>query len=138
MNLPDSPYFQSPAATISHVSALPTSGYIRLDWQPVASTPAELRAIYEQAFQAMRQHNTPSLMTVHNNRPPLPAEIQGWLGEVWVPRAIRELGFGRCAVVEVNPPQSRQVVHTVTAALEEPLEYQFFSTPEAADAWLRS
>jgi hypothetical protein len=127
------PFFCNAAATVTYVPA----GYIRLDWQPVPAPADELRAVYEQVLLAMQHHGTSSLMTVHNNRPPVPPEVQAWLGENWVPRALREVGYGRCAVVEAEVTLSRQSVRAVGSSIEEPLEYQFFSTPEAADAWLQ-
>jgi len=113
------------------------AGYVRLDWQDAPATPAQVRAVYEHALQLMQQHNTARLLSVHNQRPPIPPALTSWLGENWVPRAMRSVGHGRCAVVETSPTQSQAIVHTVGAALEEPLEYQFFTTTEAADTWLR-
>ncbi|MFD2721585.1 hypothetical protein ACFST9_22915 [Hymenobacter monticola] len=106
-------YFSNPAAVISHVSG----GYIRLDWQPVAASAAELRAIYEHVLQAMRRHRSTALMTVHNQRPPMPQEVQTWLAHDWMPRAVAEVGYGRCAIVEATTPLSQLAARAVDSDL---------------------
>ena len=126
-------YFRNPAATISYMSA----GYIRLDWQPVAATAPELRAIYEQVLRAMRHHSATSLMTVHNQRPPMPPDVQSWLTQDWMPRAVAEVGYGLCAIVEAAQPLSRLAARSVGSAFAGQLRYQYFDSETAADAWLR-
>jgi hypothetical protein len=125
-------YFSNPAATISYAS----DGYVRLDWQPVAASAAELRAIYEHVLQAMRHHRSTALMTVHNQRPPMPPEVQTWLARDWMPRAVAEVGYGRCAVVEATTPLSRLAARAVGSDLGTALQFRYFDTPEAAAAWL--
>jgi hypothetical protein len=126
-------YFRNAAAVISYEPG----GYIRLEWQPVASTTTELRAIYEHVLRAMQHHRAMALMTVHNQRPPMPPEVQTWLAEDWVPRATREVGYGRCAIVEAATPLSRLAARAVGANVSGPLNYQYFDTEAAAEAWLR-
>jgi hypothetical protein len=126
-------YFSNPAAVISYISG----GYVRLDWQPVAAAPAELRAIYEHVLQAMLHHRSTALMTVHNQRPPMPQEVQTWLAHDWMPRAVAEVGYGRCAIVEAANPLSRLAARAVGTDMGAALQFRYFDTPEAADAWLR-
>jgi hypothetical protein len=132
MNSSPTPYFCTAAASVAYVPA----GYVRLDWQTADATADELKAIYEQVLLAMQQHHTSRLMTVHNERLPVPLEVQAWLIENWVPRTLQAVGHGRCAVVETKSDQSRRAVRAVGANIEEPLEYQFFSSPEDAAEWL--
>jgi hypothetical protein len=127
-------YFGNAAATISYVPA----GYIRLDWQPVPATATELQAIYEHVLRAMKHHHVASLMTVHNNRPPMPQAVQTWLTTSWMPRAVREASYNRCAIVEASNPLSRLAARAVGANAVGPLDYQYFDSPQAAAAWLRS
>lgn len=126
-------YFRNAAAVISYAPA----GYIHLDWQPVPATPAELRAIYEHVLQAMLRHRAGTLLTVHNNRPPLPPDVQTWLTQNWMPRAVREVGYGRCAIVEAEMPLSRLAAHSVGSGVNGQINYQYFGTEEAAIAWLQ-
>ncbi|MBF9142104.1 hypothetical protein [Hymenobacter properus] len=126
-------YFSNPAASISYLSA----GYVRLDWQPLTASVAELRAIYEHVLQAMQQHRCTALMTVHNQRPPMPLEVQTWLAHDWMPRAVAEVGYSRCAIVEATTPLSRLAARAVGADMGPALQFRYFDTAEKADAWLR-
>lgn len=126
-------YFRNAAAVISYEPA----GYIRLDWQPVPSTATELRAIYEHVLRAMQYHRVMALMSIHNQRPPMPQEVQAWLADDWMPRAVRDVGYGRCAIVEAAMPLSRLAARAVGANVSGPLNYQYFDTETAAADWLR-
>ncbi len=126
-------YFSNAAAVISYVPA----GYIRLDWQPVAVTAPELRAIYEHVLRAMLHHRATALMTVHNRRPPMPAEVQAWLTEDWIPRAVATVAYGRCAIVQAELPLSRLAARSVGSGQKTALDFRYFDTEAAADAWLR-
>ena len=127
-------YFSNPAAAISYAPA----GYVRIDWQPVAASAPELRAIYEHVLRAMEQHRAPALLSVHSQRPPMPPEVQTWLVQDWMPRAVAAVGYSRCAVVEAASPLSRLAARAVGADMGAALQFRYFDTPEAADAWLRS
>jgi len=126
-------YFSNAAAVISYASA----GYIRLDWQPTAVTAPELRAIYEHVLRAMLHHQASALMTVHNRRPPMPPEVQTWLTENWIPRAVATVGYGRCAIVQAEMPLSRLAARSVGTSQKTPLRYQYFENETTADSWLR-
>lgn len=131
--MPTLHYFRNAAAVISYAPG----GYVRLDWQPTAVTPGELRGIYEHVLRALLHHRVTALMTVHNQRPPMPPEIQTWLTHDWMPRAVAEGGYDRCAVVEADTPLSRLAARAVGAGVSGQLTYQYFDTTEAADVWLR-
>ncbi|GAA4362391.1 hypothetical protein GCM10023185_30280 [Hymenobacter saemangeumensis] len=125
-------YFSNAAASISYAAG----GYIRLDWQPTPATATELRAIYEHVLRAMLHHGASRLMTLHNNRPPMPQELQSWLATQWIPRAIQEVGYSHCAIVEASNPLSRLAARAVGSSLHLPLAYGYFDSPQAAEAWL--
>ena len=127
------PYFSNAAAAITYAPA----GYIRLDWQPVSVTPPELRAIYEHVLRAMQRYRCPALMTVHRQRPPMPLEVQTWLTQDWIPRAVAVVGYARCAIVQAESPLSRLAAHAVGSGLANTLRYQYFDGEAAADSWLR-
>jgi hypothetical protein len=97
---------------------------------------AELREVYEHALLAMKQHRVQGLMSVHDHRPPMPLEIQTWLAQQWIPRAITEAGYNRCAIVESAKPLSRLAARTVGANLNQPLLYRYVATVEEAAQWL--
>ncbi|WP_460549333.1 hypothetical protein [Hymenobacter daeguensis] len=126
-------YFRNAAAVISYAPA----GYVRLDWQPTAVSPPELRAIYEHVLRAMRHHRAVALMTVHNQRPPMPPDVQAWLIEDWIPRAVATVGYGRCAIVQAEKPLSRLAARAVGTGQQTTLSYQYFDSEAAADGWLR-
>ena len=127
-------YFSNAAAVISYAPA----GYVRLDWQPVTTTAPELRAIYEHVLRAMRHHRATALMTVHNQRPPMPQEVQAWLMEDWIPRAVATVDYGRCAIVQAGLPLSRLAARSVGAGQKTALDFRYFDTEATADAWLRT
>ncbi|MBO2011513.1 hypothetical protein [Hymenobacter negativus] len=126
-------YFSNAAAVISYAPA----GYIRLDWQAAPATAPELRAIYEHVLRAMIHHRSPTLMTVHNRRPPMSAEVQTWLTQEWIPRAVATVGYGRCAIVQAEMPLSRLAAHAVGSGQKTTLRYRYFDDETAADSWLR-
>ena len=133
MNPSPSQYFRNAAAVISHEPA----GYIRLEWQPQVSTGAELRAIYEHVLRALQHHRSTRLLTVHKQRPPMSGEMQTWLVQEWIPRAIREVSYSHCAIVEAEAPLSRLAARTVGSSVAVPLHYRYFDTEAAAAGWLR-
>lgn len=132
MNPSPTQYFRNAAAVISYAPA----GYIRLEWQPVPSTPTELRAIYEHVLRAMQHHRATALMTIHNQRPPMPPEVQAWLSQEWLPRAVQEVGYGRCAIVEAATPLSRLAARAVGTSVTGRLNYEYFDSETAAADWL--
>jgi hypothetical protein len=126
------PYLRSAAAIISYAPA----AYVRIDWQQFAATPADLRGVYDHVLRAMLRHGLSRLMSIHNHRPPMPVEVQTWLTTVWIPRAMAEVSYGRCAIVEANTPLSRLAARAVGAELNVPLTYRYFSNEADAAAWL--
>jgi hypothetical protein len=125
-------FFHNAAATISYHPA----GYVQLDWQPTVVSSQELRAIYEHLLRAMKYFEVSSLMTIHNQRPPMPQDVQQWLVETWIPQAIAEVNYSRCAVVEAEKPLSRLAARTVGGSAPGPLRHAYFATIEEAAAWL--
>ncbi|GAB3302423.1 hypothetical protein ACFQT0_11070 [Hymenobacter humi] len=126
-------YFSNAAAVISYAPA----SYIRLEWLSAPATVAELRSIYEHVLRAMQHHRVIRLMSVHNQRPPIPPEIQTWLTQEWLPRAVAEVGYRYCAVVEATAPLSRLAARAIGTGMKGLLSYEYFETDALADAWLR-
>ena len=101
------------------------------------ATAAELRSIYEHVLRAMQHHRASRLMSVHNQRPPMPPEIQTWLTQEWLPRAVSEVGYGYCAIVEATAPLSRLAARAVGIGMKGQVSYELFENDALADAWLR-
>jgi hypothetical protein len=126
-------YFQNPAITISHAA-----GYLRLDWSEARTTEDELREAYQQVLLAMKHYSTGKTLSYHGQRPLIPLGVQNWLTQEWIPRAVREAGYTRCAVVESVNPLGRLASGAVARSVPSQLDFRHFPTLAAADAWLRS
>ena len=133
MNPSPTLYFRNVAATISYVAA----GYVRLDWQAVPSTANDLKAIYEHVLQAMQRYRSTAIMSVHNQRPAMPPEVQSWLVTDWIPRAVRDASYTRCAVVEAATPMSRLAARAVGIESKGLIDFRYFDGDVPADTWLR-
>ncbi|MGY2133126.1 STAS/SEC14 domain-containing protein [Hymenobacter sp. HD11105] len=126
-------YFHNAAAAITHHKM----GYIRITWQSAAVSITDLQAIYEHVLRAMLYYGTTRLMSVHGERPPMPAQLQDWLAQQWIPRAIKEAGYDRCAIVEAEAPVSRLAARSISSNLSVGLRYRYFTTEQEAIEWLR-
>ena len=127
-------YFRNQAVTITYVSA--RVSYIRLQWHPVRMAAPELREVYEHVLKAMRYSSTTKLLSLHGQRPQLAAEILTWIGKDWIPRAIAQVGYDQCAVVEADQPLSRLAAQSIGNELGPTLRFAYFPTEAAAHAWL--
>lgn len=127
-------YFRNQAVTITYVSA--RVSYVRLQWHPVRMAEQELREVYEHVLKAMRHSNTTKLLSLHGQRPQLPAEVLTWIGKDWIPRAIARVGYDQCAVVEATQPLSRLAAQSIGNELGPALAFAYFPTEAAAHAWL--
>jgi hypothetical protein len=129
---PTAQYFHNAAATITYHK----TGYIRITWQSTSVSIVDLQAIYEHVLRAMQHYDTTRLMSVHGKRPPIPVQVQDWLTQQWVPRAIKEAGYDRCAIVEAEAPLSRLAARSIGSSLTSGLLYHYFSTEQEAVNWL--
>jgi len=123
-------YFHNAAAVITYHAP----DYLHITWQPTPVSIADLQAIYEHVLRAMLHYGTTRLMSVHGQRPPMPPQIQEWLFQQWVPRAIEEAGYDKCAVVEAEAPLSRLAARSVGNGLTQKLRYNYFPTMQEAAA----
>jgi hypothetical protein len=126
-------YFHNAAATITYHE----SGYLRVTWHPTSVSVADLQAIYGHVMRAMLHYGTSRLMTVHGQRPPMPPQVQEWLTQHWVPRAIAEAGYNKCAIIEATAPLSRLAARSIGSSLTPGLHYQYFASEQEAAEWLR-
>jgi hypothetical protein len=125
-------YFRNPLCTISYHSA----GFVYLSWSGVPATEIELQALYGHTLQALKHHRTGRLLTDHRLRQPLPLGAQHWIAQQWVPQAVREANYSRCAIVENQTPLGRLAARAVGDELTTPLQFRYFDDFEEAAAWL--
>lgn len=123
-------YFRNLAAEISYWPA----GYVRTDWRSLTAEPAELRAIYGHVLRAMQRYEVTAALFVHWQPAAVPAELQHWLASEWLPRAVREANYQRCALVELNQPGPP--ADTPNPLLPGQPECAWFSEVAEARAWL--
>lgn len=125
-------YFRNPAAEITYWSA----GYLRADWRSMTAEPAELRAIYGHVLRAMQRYEVTAVLFVHRQPESIPPELQHWLVSEWIPRAMREANYQRCALVELNQPAAETDAQAINHLLEGKMEFSTFASIEDATAWL--
>jgi hypothetical protein len=125
-------YFRNPAAEITYAE----TGYIRTDWRLLNASVNEVRGIYEHVLQAMRRYRTTSLLCVYAQRQPMPKEVQAWLLSDWIPRAVHDVGYHRCAVVEPHASAKQSAARVESLGADELLEYGLFESVEEAEHWL--
>lgn len=136
MSHPDAPslYFHNALGRVLlHASA----GYVRIEWQAAPMTSLELRAVYEHTLSLLRREGLTRVLTDHRDMPPYTAADRDWLTTQWVPRAVAEVGYRRCAIVQAhavfNHLATKQMVQELSSG---PLEIQYFAEAEPAMAWL--
>lgn len=102
----------------------------------MAAEPAELRAIYEHVLQAMRRYEVTALLFVHQQPETIPPSVQEWLVANWIPRAIQQGKYQRCAIVEDSSAEARLATQAIGRQVDGTLAYAFFADVEAAITWL--
>jgi hypothetical protein len=133
---PESRYFHNAIVTIVRQQG---DAFIRLNWTAVSPQPEELRAAYEHALRALQHFGLHKLLSDHTQRQPMPAAVSIWVAEDWIPRAVREVGYSHCAVVENATPLGRLAAQSIGAQLPQGLlVFKYFSTPAEAAAWLNA
>jgi hypothetical protein len=125
-------YFRNPAAEISYAE----TGYIRTDWHLLNASVNEVRGIYEHVLQAMQRYHATSLLCVYAHRPTMHKEVEAWLLQNWIPRAVHEAGYHRCAVVEPHATTKQATTLAKSLGAGESLEYELFDSVEEAESWL--
>ncbi|QKG59179.1 hypothetical protein GKZ68_21075 (plasmid) [Hymenobacter sp. BRD128] len=61
-----------------------------------------LRAVYEHALHLLKRAGLTKILTDHGQMAPFLAADREWMTRTWVPRAVAEAGYNRCAIVESN------------------------------------
>ncbi len=102
----------------------------------MATEPAELRAIYEHVLQAMQRYQVTALLFVHQQPEAISPSMQEWLVANWIPRAIEQGKYQRCAIVENSSAEAKQATQAIGRQIDGTLTYAFFADVEAAITWL--
>ena len=104
----------------------------------MAVSDDELRAIYEHVLRAMVRYQVTVLLFVHHQQQPVPATMQSWLLTNWLPRAIREAGYRRVALVESPYAAVRPAARAVGDQVSQTLEFAYFDNTAVTEAeeWL--
>lgn len=127
-----SQYFRNPAAEITYWPA----GYVRADWRSMAAEPAELRAIYGHVLRALQRYAVTAVLFVHHQPEAISEELQHWVVGEWIPRAMREANYQRCALVELSHPTEETDAQAISQRLKGQMEFSFFASIDEAAAWL--
>jgi len=127
-------YYQNEAGRLLYN----TLGYVHLAWSSERMAQASLETFYEQSLLLMHRTGATKVLSEHGARRPLSAEAQQWIATNWVPRAIAEVGFGYCAIVEGGDPIHRLSTQSVISASPIHLIYNRFALLAEAEAWLQS
>ncbi|MBJ6107703.1 hypothetical protein JAO73_01680 [Hymenobacter sp. BT523] len=113
--------------------------YVRIAWQAAPMDSAALRAVYEHALHLLKRTGLTKVLTDHGQMAPFRAEDREWMTRTWVPRAVAEAGYSRCAIVESAQAFNRLGTrHMVLELGTSTLDVAYFGEAAAADAWLRA
>jgi hypothetical protein len=127
-------YFQNAAGKLFYHPA----GYVRMAWSAERLPLDVLQAYYEQALKLLRTLGAHKILSDHGGRAPLLAAAQVWLTEDWIPRAIREVGFNYCAIVDGMDPMHRLSTQSVVSAAPAALTFKRYASVADAEAWLKN
>ena len=136
LSRPDAPslYFHN---ALGRVLLHAGAGYVRIEWQAAPMASQELRAVYEHTLHLLRREGLTRVLTDHRHMLPYTAADRDWLTTQWVPRAVTEAGYRRCAIVQAHAVLNQLATkHMVQELSSAPLELQHFAEPEPAMAWL--
>ena len=85
----------------------------------------------------MQRYTVTAVLFVHRQSDTIPNELQHWLVGEWVPRAIQEASYRRCALVELSQPTEETDAQAISRRLKGQMEFAFFADVEAAATWLQ-
>lgn len=111
-----------------------------MDWHHPHGTAesAALRQLYEKSAELMHLRHLGAVLSDHRGMPALSEADQQWLGEVWVPRTMRETTYAHVAVIDSTNVLNRLATDTVVLAISNlPLTVRYFTEVNEAEAWLR-
>lgn len=128
----ESLYFHNSLASIIEHSL----GYVRIEWHPTLVRTSELREAYEQVLLLLKESGITRVLSDHQLLAAIMPDDQCWLTNEWVPRAVQEVGYSHCAIVQAYDTISHLVTLRITNALVEPLTVGYFDDEKTAEGWL--
>lgn len=127
-------YYQNEAGRLLYNAA----GYVHLVWSEERISQTALQAFYEQVLLLLLRTNATKILSEHGARRPLTAEAQQWLATDWIPRAVAEVGFSDCAIVEGHDPIHRLSTQAVISSASSQVRFNRFAALAEADRWLQA
>ena len=127
-------YFNNALGRVYHY----TPDYVRIDWQTAPMTRVDLRAVYEHTLHLLKRCGLHKVLSDHRLMLPYTPEDRDWLLRDWVPRAVAEAGYSRCAVVQAHDVFNRQVTQQLAAEVSQrtALVVKYFDQLDPALSWL--
>ena len=122
---------------LASVSGHP-DGYLRIEWHTVPMVSTEVRLLFDQVLNLLRQEQFHRLFTERTGMPPLHTHDCQWVKSEWAPRAAREAGLTHCAIVETQPDLHQRGTPAATLSAENPRpQFRFLDSFTQAEAWIR-
>ncbi|GGF09167.1 hypothetical protein [Hymenobacter cavernae] len=128
----ESLYFHNSLASIIEHSF----GYVRIDWHPVVIRSGELHEVYGQVLTLLRESGLNRILSDHQLRAPLMPDDQRWIVTDWVPRAVRECGYARGALMQAHDVISQLTNRRITDQLPDRPLIRYFDDLHLAERWL--
>ena len=112
--------------------------YVRITWQDAPMDSVALRAVYEHTLHLLLRTGLTRVLSDHARMAPFLAADREWMLRSWVPRAVAEAGYRRCAIVESTQVFNRLGTRHLAMELGPgTLTVAYFDEAPAADGWLR-
>ncbi|MBC8083948.1 MAG: hypothetical protein H7Z21_12115 [Hymenobacter sp.] len=99
----ESLYFHNSLACVVEHPGL----YVRVDWMPTPMFSGHLREVYEHILLLLKESGLTKVLSDHQLMPAIMPSDQEWLTSDWAPRAVREGGYRRCAIVDAHDIYTR-------------------------------
>ncbi|OUJ74606.1 hypothetical protein [Hymenobacter crusticola] len=124
-------FHNSLASIIAH-----NLGYVRIEWHPTLVRTSDLREAYEHVLLLLKDSGITKVLSDHQLLAAIMPDDQYWLVNNWVPRAVREGGYSRCAIIQAYDVISHLATLKVTNSLATPLAVNYFDDQRQAEGWL--
>lgn len=129
-------YFHSSLAVIIEYPGR----YVQIEWQPVPMFSNDLREVYEQLLQLLKESQLSKVLSDHQMMPAIMPHDQDWLATDWAPRAVRESAYRYCAIINSHDVYNHLGTNELGQRIQRnsSLRISHFSDPELAAQWLLS
>ena len=113
------------------------SGYLRIEWLIVPMVSTQVRQLFDEILQLLRQQHLHRVFTERSTAPPLHLEDCSWMTQCWLPQARREAGLSHFAVVESDAQLAARLGYPIGESAGGPVQFRFFDSFAQAEAWIR-